>query len=66
MGGGAAVPEQPPATVVWREGMTMADVEKITIATVLELEGGNRRRAAQVLGIGERTLYRKLKEFDLA
>ena len=66
VGGGAAEPEQPPATVVWREGMTMADVEKATIATVLELEGGNRRRAAQVLGIGERTLYRKLKEFDLA
>src|SRR5690606_1869387 len=58
--------EVEPAAVVWRDGMTMADVEKATIATVLELEGGNRRRAAQVLGIGERTLYRKLKEFDLA
>ncbi len=62
---GAEVEEEP-ATVVWREGMTMADVERATIAAVLELEGGNRRRAAQVLGIGERTLYRKLKEFDLA
>ena len=40
VGGGAAEPEQPPATVVWREGMTMADVEKATIATVLELARG--------------------------
>ncbi|HRP06892.1 MAG TPA: sigma-54 dependent transcriptional regulator, partial [Gemmatimonadales bacterium] len=51
--------------VVWREGMTMADVERATIQAVLDRQNGNRRRAAQLLGIGERTLYRKLKEFDL-
>jgi DNA-binding NtrC family response regulator len=51
--------------VVWRDGMTMADVERETITTVLEMLGGNRRRAAQVLQIGERTLYRKLKEYHL-
>jgi two-component system, NtrC family, response regulator HydG len=27
--------------------------------------GGNREKAAKVLGIGERTLYRKLKEYGL-
>jgi len=26
---------------------------------------GNRRKAAETLGIGERTLYRKLKEYHL-
>ncbi len=52
--------------VVWRDGMTMAEVEKATIVAVLERNRGNRRRAAQLLGIGERTLYRKLKEFDIA
>jgi hypothetical protein len=30
------------------------------------LPNGNRRKAAPVLGIGERTLYHKLKGFDLA
>ncbi len=44
----------------------MAEVERQTIEAVLEEFAGNRRRAAQVLGIGERTLYRKLKEFGIA
>ncbi|MGH7584571.1 MAG: helix-turn-helix domain-containing protein [Gemmatimonadales bacterium] len=44
----------------------MADVERATIDAVLREHGGNRRKAAQVLGIGERTLYRKLKEYQLA
>jgi DNA-binding NtrC family response regulator len=57
--------EPEPTVVVWREGMTMADVERATIQAVLDQQGGNRRRAAQLLGIGERTLYRKLKEYHL-
>ncbi|MES2305591.1 MAG: sigma-54 dependent transcriptional regulator [Gemmatimonadota bacterium] len=57
---------EPEAVVVYRAGMTMAEVERVTIETVLEQLRGNRRRAAQVLGIGERTLYRKLKEFGIA
>ncbi len=61
------VEEEPePEVVVWREGMTMADVERATILTVLDQQDGNRRKAAQLLGIGERTLYRKLKEYDIA
>jgi len=50
--------EQP---VVYRPGMTMAEVEKAAIAAALQEHRGNRRRAAEVLGIGERTLYRKLE-----
>ncbi len=51
--------------VVYRPGMTMADVEKATIEAALRELGGNRRRAAEVLGIGERTLYRKIKAYRL-
>jgi DNA-binding NtrC family response regulator len=36
------------------------------IRNALKLSAGNRRRAAQILQIGEATLYRKLKEFGLA
>jgi DNA-binding NtrC family response regulator len=64
--------EQAPVTrddhlrVVYRPGMRMADVERAAIEAALAETRGNRRRAAERLGIGERTLYRKIKEFDLA
>jgi DNA-binding NtrC family response regulator len=51
--------------VVYRSGMTMADVEKAAIEAALKEYRGNRRRAAEVLGIGERTLYRKIKAYHL-
>ena len=51
--------------VLYRPGMTMADVEKATIGAALKEHHGNRRRAAEVLGIGERTLYRKIKSYQL-
>jgi DNA-binding NtrC family response regulator len=52
--------------VLYRPGMTMADVERATIEAALHETKGNRRKAAEILGIGERTLYRKLKEYALA
>jgi DNA-binding NtrC family response regulator len=54
--------EQP---VVYRAGMSMAEVERATIEAALQEYKGNRRRAAEVLGIGERTLYRKIKAYHL-
>jgi DNA-binding NtrC family response regulator len=51
--------------VVYRSGMTMADVEKAAIEAALREYRGNRRRAAEILGIGERTLYRKIKAYRL-
>ena len=60
------IEHKPPPVVLYRSGMTMAEIERTAIETVLAEHGGNRRKAAQVLGIGERTLYRKLKEYDLA
>jgi len=44
-------------------GKTMADIEKEAILTALQVSGGNRRRAAEMLDIGLRTLQRKLKEY---
>ncbi len=46
-------------------GQPLTEVEKICIAETLKLTGGNREQAAQILGIGERTLYRKIKEYEL-
>ncbi len=46
-------------------GLSMADVEKLHILNTLKLTGGNREKAAKMLRIGARTLYRKLKEYDI-
>jgi len=51
--------------VVYQPGMKMADVERAAIEAALQDTRGNRRRAAERLGIGERTLYRKIKEYEL-
>jgi DNA-binding NtrC family response regulator len=59
------VPDADPGVVVYRQGMTMDDVEREAIRATLESVGGNRRKAAEALGIGERTLYRKIGKYDL-
>ena len=46
-------------------GRALTDVEKYYIERALELSGGRREEAATMLGIGERTLYRKIKEYDI-
>ena len=51
--------------VVYRSGMTMEDMERSAIAAALLEVRGNRRKAAQMLAIGERTLYRKIKKFGM-
>ena len=45
---------------------SLADLERDAIARALEAVGGNRRRAAELLGIGERTLYDKLRRYGLS
>jgi two-component system response regulator HydG len=44
---------------------SLEEVEKEHIYRVLELTGQNRTEAAKILKIGERTLYRKIKEYGL-
>lgn len=46
-------------------GKSMADIEGMFIAETLKVTAGNREEAATMLGIGERTLYRKIKEYGL-
>jgi DNA-binding NtrC family response regulator len=45
--------------------MTMDDVEREAIRIALDEVQGNRRKAAERLSMGERTLYRKLRQYDL-
>lgn len=53
------VPVQPGGEI------TLDEIERQAVIDALKNTQGNRRKAARLLGIGERTLYRKLKENGL-
>ncbi|OIP10325.1 MAG: Fis family transcriptional regulator [Rhodocyclales bacterium CG17_big_fil_post_rev_8_21_14_2_50_68_7] len=61
-GRAATHPVQPPAAP---QPQRLADLERRQIGECLTRHGGHRRRAADALGISERTLYRKLRRFGL-
>jgi DNA-binding NtrC family response regulator len=46
-------------------GVSLDELEKQAIADTLAKTKGNREKAAKILGIGERTLYRKIREYNL-
>ena len=46
-------------------GMTVSEAERRLISATLEHTGADKRRAAAMLGIGLRTLYRKIREYRL-
>ncbi|QDT00101.1 sigma-54-dependent transcriptional regulator [Adhaeretor mobilis] len=46
-------------------GKPLSEIEGIFIGETLKVTSGNREEAAGLLGIGERTLYRKIKEYGL-
>ena len=54
-----------PVTLTISPGMTMAEIEKAAITAALAETRGNRRKAAELLGIGERTMYRKLRDYGI-
>jgi len=58
----SAKDSQPPARF---EELNMSTIERQAILQALEKTSGNRLRAAQLLGIGLRTLQTKLKEYGM-
>ncbi|MBN2534310.1 MAG: sigma-54-dependent Fis family transcriptional regulator [Spirochaetales bacterium] len=46
-------------------GMTLAEAEKEIIRNTLNYQKGNKTKTADILGIGRKTLHRKLKEYSL-
>ena len=60
-----ALSATPAVTAITLAGMNLADLEKKAIEETLAAVQGNREQAAKILGIGERTLYRKIKDYGL-
>jgi DNA-binding NtrC family response regulator len=56
---------QAPEPLCTKNFISLDAIQKMHIAHALRLTGGNRTHAARMLGIGLRTLQRKLKTFDL-
>lgn len=46
-------------------GMTLDDVEKKAIVETLTFVGGNKAKAARVLGISEKSIYNKMKRLGV-
>ncbi len=58
-------PQAPEEKISALAGVSLSQAEKELIRNTLKLVAGNRQQAAKILGIGERTLYRKIKEYGL-
>jgi two-component system response regulator HydG len=56
----------PTTSITTLAGINLADLERQAIEKTLEMVQGNREQAAKLLGLGERTLYRKIKEYGLS
>jgi two-component system response regulator HydG len=66
LAGAAETPSEPASgTLASLVGKPMEELERLFIGETLRFTGGNREEAAKMLGIGERTLYRKIKEYQL-
>jgi DNA-binding NtrC family response regulator len=51
--------------VISEGGLNLSELEKKAIEEALRVSNGNREEAARLLGVGERTVYRKIREYGL-
>ncbi|HHN45922.1 MAG TPA: sigma-54-dependent Fis family transcriptional regulator [Planctomycetes bacterium] len=64
----AAAPADPASRTDTAAGaplLTLKETERITVMRSMALTGGDKSRAARILGINRATLYRKLREYKL-
>ncbi len=56
---------EPAPAAALQPGISLEDAERVLIQRTLDMTDGNRQQAAEILGIGQRTLYRKIKDYGL-
>ena len=62
---GKALPPRAPCSPEWKAGLSLGEMERQLFAMTLESTGGNRARAAELLGVSLRTVRNKVREFGL-
>ncbi|MBI5577266.1 MAG: sigma-54-dependent Fis family transcriptional regulator [Deltaproteobacteria bacterium] len=63
---GGAIPPSPAGPIPLPGPRTLEEIERDAIGAALKETGGNKTKAAKVLGIGLRTLHRKIKEYGIS
>jgi DNA-binding NtrC family response regulator len=53
-------------TLIENENLTIAELERKMIVAALKKYSGNRRKAAESLGISQRTIYRKIEDHNIS
>ncbi len=61
----AKLPPARPPRPEWKPGLSLGEMERQLFAMTLESTGGNRARAAELLGVSLRTVRNKVREFGL-
>ncbi len=56
---------QSPDGTMGLAGLTMAEIERRAIIETINASGGNRAQSARKLGVSEKTIYNKIKQFKL-
>ena len=62
---GKIMPPRLPRSPEWKPGLSLGEMERQLFAMTLESTGGNRARAAELLGVSLRTVRNKVREFGL-
>jgi DNA-binding NtrC family response regulator len=62
---GTILPPRVPSSPEWRPGLSLGEMERQLFVMTLESTGGNRARAAELLGVSLRTVRNKVREFGL-
>ena len=57
--------DEPEDVLILEDNLSLEEMEKVMIKKALDKHNGRRKDAAEDLGISERTLYRKINQYEI-